>query len=337
MKPFVTFFGYPVSRTDFTRFIIIATLSVACFIITLSSLSRSLETLYAQLFYFPIVYATYFYPRKGLWLAGACAVLYEVFGYLYIFPDTGGLIYVTGQAILFICVAALVAFISERLNTSEARSRSIVEKAQSGIILFDQNTLAIHLTNAHLEKMLGFSGEELAGMTFSQLFSTTEDRERFFASLKSGGETQNIETIFVTRDKGPIWVNLSTSRITENLVSCTVIDINKFKLAKQAADEIDSQYKQVADNFPTSIVIIRNQMIVYSNPSFEEFSGYSRKDLMGKDPISLIHPVDHEDFRQCQSSRRDPVPATGQDRGRYPYEIRKDPSGYPLFHPDTAG
>ena len=114
----------------------------------------------------------------------------------------------------------------------------------------------------------------------------------------------------MTRDKGPIWVNLSGSRITENLVSCTVIDINKYKLAKQAADEIDAQYKQVADNFPTCIIIIRNQMIVYTNPSFEVFSNYSRKDLMGKDPISLIHPDDHEEFRNsCHlAETRSPPP-----------------------------
>ena len=310
MKPYIRIFGYSVSHTDLTRCIIIASLTLVCILITTVSLSQSLETLYAQLFYFPIVYATYFYPRKGLWLAGACAVLYEGFAYLYLFPDTGALIYVTGQAILFICVAALVAFVSEKLNTSEARSRSIVEKAQSGIILFDQNTLAIHLTNAHLEHMLGFTGEELAGMTFPQLFSSTEDQQKFFESLKSGEETQNTETIFMTRDKGPIWVNLSGSRITENLVSCTVIDINKYKLAKQAADEIDAQYKQVADNFPTCIIIIRNQMIVYTNPSFELFSNYTRKDLMGKDPISLIHPDDHEEFRNsCHlAETRSPPP-----------------------------
>jgi PAS domain S-box-containing protein len=310
MKPYIRIFGYSVSHTDLTRLIIIASLTLVCILITIVSLSQSLETLYAQLFYFPIVYATYFYPRRGLWLAGACAVLYEGFAYLYLFPDTGALVYVTGQAILFICVAALVAFVSEKLNSSEARSRSIVEKAQSGIILFDQNTLAIHLTNAHLEHLLGFTGEELAGMTFPQLFSSTEDQQKFFTSLKSGEETQNIETIFMTRDKGPIWVTLSGSRITENLVSCTVIDINKYKLAKQAADEIDAQYKQVADNFPTCIIIIRNQMIVYTNPSFEVFSNYSQKDLMGKDPISLIHPDDHEEFRNsCHlAETRSPSP-----------------------------
>jgi len=310
MKPYVRILGYSVSYTDLTRFIIIATLTIACFIITVSSLSKSLDTLYAQLFYFPIVYATYFYPRRGLWLAGACAILYESFAYLYIFPDTNGLIYVTGQAILFICVAALVAYVREKVNIGEARSRSIVEKAQTGIILFDQNTQAIHLTNAHLERMLGFTGEELAGMTFPQLFSTTEDQQKFFTSLESGEETKNLETLFVTRDKGPLWVNLSGSRITENLVSCTVIDINTFKLAKKAADEIDVQYKQVADSIPTCIIIIRNQMIVYTNPSFEEFSGYTPKYLMGKDPISLVHPDDHEDFRNsCHlAETRSPPP-----------------------------
>jgi PAS domain S-box-containing protein len=319
MKPYVRIFGHSVSHTDLTRIIIIASLTLVCIIITTLSISQSLETLYAQLFYFPIVYATYFYPRRGLWLAGACAILYESCAYLYLFPDTGALIYVTGQAILFICVAALVAYVSEKLNTSESRSRSIVEKAQSGIVLFDENTLAIHLTNAHLEYMLGFTGEELAGMTFPQLFSSTEDQQKFFESLKSAENSKNIETIFVTRDKGPIWVNLSGSRITENLVSCTVIDINKYKLAKQAADEIDAQYKQVADNFPTCIIIIRNQMIVYTNPSFEVFSNYTHKDLMGKDPISLINPDDHEEFRNsCHlAETRSPPP------GRIEVGIRK--------------
>ena len=209
MKPYVRILGHSVSHTDLTRFIIIASLTLVCIIITTLSISRALETLYAQLFYFPIVYATYFYPRRGLWLAGACAILYEGFAYFYLFPNTGALIYVTGQAILFIGVAALVAYVSEKVNSSEARSRSIVEKAQSGIILFDQNTLAIHLTNAHLEHMLGYTGEEFAGMTFPQLFSSTEDQQKFFESLKSGEDSKNIETIFVTRDKGTIWVNLS--------------------------------------------------------------------------------------------------------------------------------
>jgi len=288
--------GYSIAPTDLIRFIIIATLTLLCIFITTSSVSRDLGTIYAQLFYFPIVYATYFYPRRGLYLAGACAVVYETVAYAYIYPNAGGLILITVQALLFICIAAMVAYVSEKVNATEIRNRSIVEKSQMGIIVFDQNTHAIRLTNTHLEHMLGYSDEVLARMTFPQLFSSGEERQRFTKALATGKEIPNFETVFVNRDGKPIWVNLSWSRITENLVSCTVNDINTYKLARQAADEIDAEYKQVTDSFPTSIIFIRDQMIIYSNPAFASFSGHKPEDLLGKDPLSLIHPNDQAAF-----------------------------------------
>ncbi|MFA5347834.1 MAG: PAS domain-containing sensor histidine kinase [Methanoregula sp.] len=289
---------YFISPTDLIRFIIIASLTLLCIIIITYSISRNLGTIYAQLFYFPIIYATYFYPRRGLYLAGACAVIYECFAYLYIFPDTGGMILVTGQALLFVCISALVAYVSEKINASEVHNRNIVEKSPIGIILFDKNDYTIRLTNTWLEHMLGYTTEDLAGMTFPELFSSQEDRQKFIEFVTSGEEIRAFETVFVTREKVPVWVNLSWNRITENLISCTVIDINKFRLAKMAADKIDAQYRQVTDSLPTCIVIIRDQMIVYTNPPFEVFSGYVPEELLGKDPLILIHPNDQSDFLQ---------------------------------------
>lgn len=309
MERYLKISKYSISHTDLVRLIIISSLTFVCIVITTFSVSRNLGTIYAQLFYFPIIYATYFYPRKGLYLAGACAVLYETFAYAYLFPDTGGLIYVTIQALLFVCIGTLVAFVREKLNTSEARNLSIVEKSPIGIILFDQTDYSIRLSNTRLENMLGFSAEDLAGMTFPQLFSTAKDRQRFFEVIASGDEVTNFETAFLSRKQEPVWVNLSWIRITENLMSCTVVDINKFKLAKLAADEIDAQYKQVSDNLPTSIIITRNQMIVYINPSFSVFSGFGLDELLGRDPVILIHPDDREDFKKsCQAAETQSSP-----------------------------
>lgn len=298
MKRLNRLLGYSVSPTDLIRFIIIASLTLLCIIIIAYSISRNLGAIYAQLFYFPVIYATYFYPRRGLYLAGGCAVLYECFAYLYIFPDTGAMISVTVQALLFVFISALVAYVSEKINASEIHNRSIVEKSPMGIVLFDKNDYTIRLTNTRLEHLLGFSAEDLAKMTFPELLSSREDQAKFAEFVASGEEIRNFETAFVTRDKEPLWVNLSWSRITENLISCTVTDINKFRLARQAADKIDAQYKQVTDSLPTCIVIIREQMIVYTNPSFEAFSGYVPEELLGKDPITLIQPDDRNDFLQ---------------------------------------
>ena len=309
MKRYFGLSRYSVSPADLIRFIIIASLTLLCIIIATYSVARNLGTIYAQLFYFPIIYATYFYPRRGLYLAGACAVVYECFAYFYIFPDTGGMITVTGQALLFVCIGALVAYVSEKINTSEMHNRDIVEKSPMGIILFDKNDYAIRLSNTRLEQMLGYTAEDLAGMTFPELLSSDEDKKKFVESVASGEEIQAFETIFLTREKKPLWVNLSWSRITENLMSCTVVDINKFRLAKLAADQIDAQYKQVSDSLPTCIVIIRDQMIVYANPSFEVFSGYVQEELLGKDPLSLVHPDDQADFlRSCHLAETGSVP-----------------------------
>jgi len=169
-----------------------------------------------------------------------------------------------------------------------------------GVILFDKNDYTIRLNNTRLEHMLGYPSEDLAKMTLPDLLSSPEEKERFARAVASGEETRSFETVFMTREKEAVWVNLAWNRITENLMSCTVEDINKFRLARMAADKIDAQYRQVTDSLPTCIVIIRDTMIVYANPPFEVCSGYTQEELQGKDPMSLIHPDDQSEFmRAC--------------------------------------
>ena len=266
--------GYTIVPLDLIRFIIIAVLTFVSTIITIYSLSRNLGTLYAQLFYVPIIYATYFYPRKGLYLAVGSAVAYEFFAYLYIFPDTGGMILVTCQALLFVGISALIMYFRMKGNAVEVYDQISIDKSPTGVILFDKNDYTIRLNNTRIEQMFGYPSEDLAKMTVPDLLSSPEEKDKFAQAVASGEEISSFETVFMTREKEPVWVNLSWSRITENLLSCTVVDINKFRLAKLAADKIDAQYKQVTDSLPTCIVIIRDQMIVYANPSFEVFSGY---------------------------------------------------------------
>ena len=105
-------------------------------------------------------------------------------------------------------------------------------------------------------------------------------------------------------------MNLSWSRLSANLVSCSVIDINQRWLAERAADENFYQYKQVTESSPTSIIIVRDKKIVFLNPAFKSFSGYDPEALIGKDIVSIIHPDDREafpDMAQPEGSRA-PLP-----------------------------
>ncbi|MDD1690179.1 MAG: PAS domain-containing sensor histidine kinase [Methanoregula sp.] len=292
----ITVSGHTITHTDIVRACVIVSLTFSCIFITSISLARHVETIYAQLFYFPILYATYFYPKRGLILAGFCAVVYEVLAYVYVFPDTAGMIYTTGQAILFICIAAVVAYFTEKINTSETRYRGIFETSLLGIVIFDQNTFAIRMSNSHFSEMIGYPPEELGSMTFAQLFGGRDEQRRFFEYLGSSEDVVNFETTFLSKGGEPVWVNLSWSRIDGNLVSCSVIDIHQRKLAEQAAEENFLQYKQVTEHAPTSIVILKGTGIVYANPTFRAFTGYEEDELAGKDILMFIHPDDRDRF-----------------------------------------
>ena len=314
MERYVKILGSSVSHTDIVRWFVIASLSLSCIFITALSLEKQAGTIYIQLFYFPILYGTYFYPKKGLYLAGVCALVFEVLSYFYIYPSTVDLISTTGQAILFICVAVVVAYFTDKVNTSEARYRSIFETSLLGIVLFDQNSFAIKLTNRQTELMLGYSEEELAGMHFSDLFASPDEQHRFFERLGSNEPISDFETRFRNREKEPVWVALSWRRITDNMVSCSIIDIDDRKRAEHTADENFNQYKQVTESSPTGIIIVRDEKITYTNPSFTRFSGYTPEELQGKELLGFIHEDDRADFYQLLTTDSETtVPANIRD------------------------
>ncbi len=296
MDRYVSLSRINITHTDLVRLIVILSLTLCCIAITVVSLKENIVTISAQLFFFPLLYATYFYPRWGIFLAGFCAVVYEILAYVHLFPDTGLLIYATGQAVLFICITAVVAYFTEKVNRSEARYRSIFETSLLGIVLFDQNSFAIRMTNNYLSQMLGYTPEEFLGMTLPLLFFSNEDQRKFFEYLGSSEDVNNFETQLIGKDKEPLWVNLSWRRVNDNLVSCSVIDINKRKCAEQAAEENYTRYQQVTEGSPTCIIITSDQKIVYTNPAFQTFSGYDADELAGKDLLLLIHNDDKADF-----------------------------------------
>ena len=55
-------------------------------------------------------------------------------------------------------------------------------------------------------------------------------------------------------------------------------------------------YRKLAEHSPTSILVVRNGIILYTNPAFSFFSGYDETEITGKDLISFVNQSDHEKF-----------------------------------------
>ncbi len=177
-------FGLPVTRTDMVRIVIIAALVLSCTLITAIAFSRSFTLISYQLFFIPILYATYFYARRGLVVAGICGITYQAVGYYFRFPDPVALTGVTSEAILFIIIASLITYFIEKIRAGEARYRSVFEHSQLGIVLLELPDYRIKQTNTKFAEMLHYRANELREMTFPSLAFTYDERSRFLERRK---------------------------------------------------------------------------------------------------------------------------------------------------------
>ena len=87
------------NRDDLLRGSVIALLVVLCILTTILAFALQIDILITQIFFIPIIYAVYAFPRRGIIVSAICACAYEITGYLYLYPDPVELVSVTIQAV----------------------------------------------------------------------------------------------------------------------------------------------------------------------------------------------------------------------------------------------
>jgi PAS domain S-box-containing protein len=131
------------------------------------------------------------------------------------------------------------------LSESEQRFRAIVNQATAGII---RSTVGGELTfvNQALCDMLGFTEEELVGMTIWQLTHVNEyeENKRLFDRLLERGMPFQIENRFIRRDGSNLWVNVSTAPVLDSVgrprsAVSVVVDITDRKEAEEKLQQLN--------------------------------------------------------------------------------------------------
>ena len=289
-------YRYEFSETDIVRMIVIASLVISCTVITALSFSRSLTLFNYQLFFIPVLYATYFSARRGLVVAGICADCLPGDRVFLPLPGPRGTdrCYVGG--ILFIIIASLMTYFIGRIRAGEARYRSVFTHSQLGIVLLSLPDLRIQQTNDKFAEMLHYSAGEIARMTLPSLAFTPREKKRFLERMEQHDDGENFEIRFCTKEGDSCWVNLSWSALDKQTVSVTVVNINARKRIEEINSETMMKYRQLTENSPTGILVLQEGRIRFANPAFGTFSGYSPQELEGKDLLFLLDSRDKDRF-----------------------------------------
>lgn len=144
------------------RFRTLAVLTVSVIAINILTLSDGISVVFSDFFYFPVILAGYWYPRKGVLFSTGIAVLYGtmavVAGPVEPFPE----IIIVSRCIMFIIVGAAVSFLSAHLRMSEQQLHDIIEFLPDATFAVDNNGRVIAWNRA-IEELTGVKKAEMLG------------------------------------------------------------------------------------------------------------------------------------------------------------------------------
>jgi len=212
-------------------------------------------------------------------------------GYNHILEVVGG----------FISVALEKKKYINELKETENKFNGLVEQSLTGIYIIKENKF--QYVNRKLAEIFGYSVDEIINNCAVSDLVFEDDREIVKDNLSKRilGETDALHYTFrgIKKDGGIISVDVHGSKTIMNGVPVVVgilIDITERVKIENSLRKLS---KAVEQSSATVLVTDVNGNIEYVNPSFTEITGYSRDEVMNKNPRFLkSHLTSEEHYKE---------------------------------------
>ncbi len=184
------------------------------------------------------------------------------------------------------------------LEASEKRYRRLFESAKDGILILDADSGCIVDANPFLERLTGYSHEELLGRCLWEIgaFKDIAASREAFATLQTEKYVRYEHLPLKARDGHRIDVEFVSNvyRVDgQDVIQCNIRDITAWKRAEIERNRLARAIEQIAE-----MVVVTNARgdIVYANPAFEAVTGYAHQEVLGQSPRLLKSGVQDEAF-----------------------------------------
>lgn len=204
---------------------------------------------------------------------------------------------------------AIARDITERLQLEEQkdneRMRLFFERQLVGMAITSPEYGWIQ-TNEKLQQMLGYTHEELAKLTWTELTYPDDlraDLDQFEKLLRGEIEDYVLEKRFIRKDGSIVYTNLAVSCVRNddrslNYVLALLEDISDRKAMEASLKEANDRYIQILDNSSDVIYLLEvtpqgHFVYVDVNAAYEEVTGIPRDVVIGLD----VENIEDETFR----------------------------------------
>ena len=305
-------------------------LSICCFLAYHFHGVLKTGIVFSHFFYVPIILASIWWKRKGLFVAVFLALLL-VSAHASLLREAG----ITNNLIrasLFIAVAFSVSILREKLaraenrlkkyaknlekvvdertkelSESEEKYKSLVEASNDAIMVIE-NKGKIEFWNRAAEKMFGYQKDEILGKLVTILIPE-EYREKHQEKIRSSikqmrllNGTLEIEGLRKNGSRFPIEFSISAYKGKDGMVHFASIakDISGRKEAERALRESEKKYRTLVEHAYDWIwTLDEDGNFTYFNEAAERGSGYKFRDWVGKSFAPIIVPEDLPHVREA--------------------------------------
>ncbi|MCQ8893158.1 MAG: PAS domain S-box protein [Methanolinea sp.] len=199
--------------------------------VTVFSLTSNITIIYQNAYYIPIILACYYFQRRGLFYSVFLTGIYFV-SLVFVYPTVEIAFQGFIRVLFFLLTALIVTYLVEKLETEKARYKGIFANSESGIILWRRDSGRVIESNPTTSDMTGYTGQELATMSISDIFRDPESVQELGGSGKP--PFKHREGKVKTKDGGEIDVLFSMGSIDEGIGTVTFQDITERKKTEEA-------------------------------------------------------------------------------------------------------
>jgi len=185
----------------------------------------------------------------------------------------------------------------EAQHESERRLRTIFDNAAIGMALVNSEWHCIQSNHA-LEKMLGYSGEELKQISFIEIThpdDITKSEVLAYEVIEDKRDYYQIEKRYIKKSGEIMWGNLTVSSLRsfsgdEQFVVGMIEDITERKLVEIALRDSEESYRILAETASDAIITIDvDSSILFINRAGERIFGYKVEEMIGQ-PLTMLMP-----------------------------------------------
>ncbi|HER63500.1 MAG TPA: PAS domain-containing sensor histidine kinase [Desulfobacteraceae bacterium] len=181
----------------------------------------------------------------------------------------------------------------EALQDSEKRYRRLFESARDGILILDAFTGKVVDVNPFLTQLLGYSYDDFWGKYIWEIgtFKDISSSQEAFRDLQKNEYIRYEDLPLETADGRIVEVEfVSNVYLVDHakVIQCNIRDITERKQSEARANAERERLLSAIEQTGEMIVITDSEgTIQYVNPAFEQVTGYTRKEAIGRNPRML--------------------------------------------------